>query len=68
MTTIKHVKDLIKYLADFNPNAIIRENIDIAWVSYGGADSEGERDIEQEKLDAEEITLFSSAYCEENIG
>jgi len=51
------VKDLIKELSDFNPNAEIRENIDICWT---GDDCAGERDIEQEKLDTELISLCCS--------
>ena len=53
------VKDLIKYLADFNPNAIIEEKLNIGWICYGGAEIPGERNIEKEKLDADYITLIS---------
>ncbi len=58
MSEIKHVKDLIKYLADFNPNAEIVDNIDIGW-SCGPAEDccECGRDIELEKLNATEIIL-----------
>lgn len=51
------VKDLIKYLADFNPNAIIGHDIDPAWSCYGGAEIIGERDIEKEMADADYVFL-----------
>jgi hypothetical protein len=54
MTEIRYVKDLIKYLADFNPNAEIIDNIDIGWAA---PDCEGERDIESEKLNTSSIQL-----------
>ena len=52
------VKDLIKELADFNPNAEIINDIDIGWRCYDGAEPNGERDIEQEKLDADMVMLY----------
>ena len=58
------VKDLIKYLADFNPNAIIDDDLDIAWSCYDGAEIIGKRDIEQEKADADFVVLM--AYETEN--
>lgn len=52
------VKELIKILADFNPNCEITDNIDIGWSNGEGEGcSESERDIEQEKLNATELTL-----------
>lgn len=58
MTEIRYVKDLIKYLADFNPNAEIIDNIDIGWSCGQGEDCcECERDIELEKLNATKIIL-----------
>lgn len=63
MTEIRYVKDLIKYLADFNPNAEIVDNIDIGW-SCGpeeGDCEESERDIEREKLNAVEIILCGNS-------
>lgn len=50
------VKELIKYLADFNPNAEIMNEIDPSW--YTGQGESIERDIEQEKLDALKVWLF----------
>lgn len=56
------VKDLIKYLADFNPNAIITDKIDIAWAA---SDYNGVRDIEKEKANTERVTLCYPGGCEQ---
>ena len=56
------VKDLIKYLADFNPNAIITDKIDIAWAA---SDCNGVRDIEEEKANTERVTLCYHGGCEQ---
>lgn len=60
------VKDVIKKLADFNPNAEFQiigydhypipiSEFNIGW---SGDDYEGERDIEMEMLTCEVLTLF----------
>ena len=50
------VKQLIKYLADFNPNAVIMNNINPSWVT--GMGEEEIRDIDNEKLNALHVWLF----------
>ena len=50
------VKQLIKYLADFNPNAVIMNNINPSWVT--GMGEEEIRDIDNEKLNALDVWLF----------
>ena len=50
------VKQLIKYLADFNPNAVIMNNINPSWVT--GMGEEEIRDIDNEKLNALNVWLF----------
>ena len=50
------VKQLIKYLADFNPNAVIMNNINPSWVT--GMEEEEIRDIDNEKLNALNVWLF----------
>ena len=50
------VKQLIKYLADFNPNAVIMNNINPSWVT--GMEGEEIRDIDNEKLNALNVWLF----------
>lgn len=56
------IKDLIKYLADFNPNAIITDKIDICWTA---SDCNGVRDIEKEKANTECVTLCYPGGCEQ---
>ena len=50
------VKQLIKYLADFNPNAVIMNNINPSW--FTGMGEEEIRNIENEKLNASKVWLF----------
>ena len=50
------VKQLIKYLADFNPNAVIMNNINPSW--FTGMGEEEIRDIDNEKLNALKLWLF----------
>lgn len=57
------VKDLIKQLLDFNPEAVIMDNINFSWGNSGEFD--GERDIDNEKLTAEKVWLCNSN--QENI-
>lgn len=53
------VKELIKILADFNPNAETNIN-NYGWIVYDGAEIQGERNIEKEKLDADRLILEPS--------
>lgn len=50
------VKQLIKYLADFNPNAVIMNDINPSW--FTGRGEEEIRDIDNEKLNALKLWLF----------
>lgn len=50
------VKQLIKYLVDFNPNAEIMNNINPSW--FTGMGEEEIRNIENEKLNASKVWLF----------
>lgn len=59
------VKELIKLLADFNPNCEIDHVINPGWYCYDGAEPNGPRDIEQEKLNATHLTLFYGIEGEE---
>ena len=54
------VKELIKVLADFNPECEITNTIDIGWSTgdFEPSCSNGNRDIEKEKLEATHLTLF----------
>jgi hypothetical protein len=55
MDEIVYVKDLIKYLADFNPNAKIKDTLNIGWSSNDGEESIESMEIS--KLNATEIEL-----------
>lgn len=59
------VKDLIKELSDFNPNAELN-NICVCWA--GDDCAIDKRSIEQEKVNATKVVIFSDCYDKPETG
>ena len=54
---IETVRDLMKYLMEFNPNAKLTNDISISWKGKDSTDKKGKRDILKEMKDTESITI-----------
>jgi len=54
---IETVRDLMKYLTEFNPDAKLTNKLDISWSGLEESDYKGRRDIVKEKRGALTITI-----------